>query len=167
MSEQKQTDKQLNDYLAGKSDISSLYQQLETNEPSHRIDARIFAAAREDHGKSAEIIPLRHRRWTIPASIAAVLIVGISVLWWQNKRIPDQIESIESAAPPRDTTTLPQLDDTSRVYESAEAWLDAILKLHQNGDEARASAEYKKFRQAYPNYPIDSERFKPLQQYDR
>ena len=167
MSEQNQNDKQMNDYLAGKSAISRLYQQIETDEPSPGTDAKILSAAKDSHDNIAKIAIPKKQNWPIPAAIAALLILGVSVFWWQYTRIPEPVENIQSAAPPHETVPLQQLEGSLQEYATAEEWLDAILKLHQAGNRDLAGTEFRKFRQTYPTYRIEAERFKALQEYEK
>lgn len=161
MTDQKTDETILGDYLRGKSAFSDLYQRLSANEPSAGTDATILAAA-----KRATSAKSRHRHWAIPAAIAALLLVGISLLWWQQQS-SELTTNKESAAPPSTGTLPQQIDRTLHNNPIADQWLVKILKLHNAGNTAEAAKEYKKFRQTYPAYSIDQQRFGALQQYDK
>lgn len=167
MAEQKTEDKLLSDYLAGKSGLSGLYQQIPADNPNATTDELILAAARGKGRTEQKVLPLRHLRWTIPVAIAAMLIISVSVLWWQYAEPPQLIDSKQSAAPPHETTLPQEIDSKLHENAAAEQWLEKILKLHLAGHHEQASEEYKKFRQLYPAYSIDAERFGTLQIYDK
>lgn len=162
MTEQNTTDKQLNDYLSGKSPLSGLYQQLTADEPSAKTDAVILAEAR--HEKKSKP---RGLHWRIPAAIAAMLIVGISLLWWQQKQTPSPTDYKESAAPTRPGSLPQHIDRNLHDNPAADQWLERILTLHTAGKTAQAAAEFKKFRDVYPAYTLDTRRFGDLRQYDQ
>jgi hypothetical protein len=161
MTEQKTDDTHLNVYLTGKSALSDRYQQLPADRPSAHLDNAILTAAkREIHAK-------QHRlRWILPAAIAAMLIIGVSVLWWQQFKTPVPIDNKESGAPPQESVLPQQIDRSLHNNPAADRWLVQILKLHTDGKTAQAAEEFKKFRQAYPAYTVDQQRFGALQQYD-
>lgn len=153
---------QLDEYLSGRSALSDRYRQLDAGQPSQDIDTNILQAART--GLSAR----RHRRrWVVPLAIAATLLLGISVLWWQQHPTPSALNNTESAAPTPDKTLPTQVDRSLHDNSVADQWLSRILKLQQAGKSAQAAAEFKKFRKAYPLYSIDQERFGALQKYDQ
>jgi len=162
MTEHHDHDKQLDDYLHGKSSVSELYQQLSVDEPDAKTDTAILAAA-HDATKSKP----RHLSWPIPAAIAALLVLGVSLLWWQHTQTPTAINSKESAAPAQQGSLQQQIDSTLHDNPTADQWLEQILKLHSAGKTAQAASEFKKFRQAYPAYTLDRSRFGELQQYDK
>jgi hypothetical protein len=92
-------DKILDEYLAGKSHLSDSYKNIATDLPGLDIDTSILAASRRE--VSARPKPLgteRWRKWQVPLSIAAVLVISASLTLtmtdFQNKS--DQIP-IESA----------------------------------------------------------------------
>lgn len=162
MTEQNSNDKPLNAYLTGKTTLSDAYQQLPADEPRVDTDVTILAAAkRETNAKR------RHQRWTIPSAIAAMLVIGVSLLWWQQNKTPDLLSNKESAAPAQEKTLPQQVDSTLHQNPVADRWLEQILKLHQAGKTTQAAAEFKKFREAYPAYSMDMDRFAALQQYDK
>lgn len=162
MTERKHNDQPLDDYLNGKSPISDHYRQLDGSQPGADIDARILQAARrEAHARQTR------RHWRVPLAIAATLVLGISILWWQQHPTTPPLNSTQSAAPSPDKSLPDQVDRSLHDNPAADQWLSRILKLQQAGKTAQAAAEFKKFRQAYPAYSIDQQRFGALQQYDQ
>ena len=57
------------------SEVSERYRPNAQDEPSARLDAAVLAAARREVGQ-----PRRRRNWQMPASIAAVLVIGVSLV---------------------------------------------------------------------------------------
>jgi hypothetical protein len=57
------------------SEVSESYRASAQDEPPARLDAAVLAAARREVEK-----PVKRRNWQMPASIAAVLVIGISLV---------------------------------------------------------------------------------------
>lgn len=81
------------------AEVSLRYRETAGAEPSARIDAAILAAARREARR-----PAVARNWRVPAAVAAVLVIGVSVSLLTR-------EGIE---------TLPPLDQTHRQAEVAK-----------------------------------------------
>lgn len=162
MTESHHHDKHLDEHLRGKSAVSNLYQKLHADEPASQTDAAILAAARHTARSKS-----RRAGWMIPAAIAAILIIGISLVWWRQYQTPTPIDIQESAAPTQPGSLLQQIDRSLHDNPAADQWLERILKLHTDGKTGQAAAEFKKFRRAFPAYSLDPQRFGELQQYDK
>jgi hypothetical protein len=162
MTEHNAEDKRLNDYLSGKSPLSALYQQLPADAPNAHTDAAILAAAKHAHTTKP-----RYLRWALPAAIAAILLLGVSLLWWQQTQPPGLSNNTQSAAPAPEQTLPQQLDRTLHNNPQADQWLEQILKLHKAGKTVQAAKEFHRFRKAYPAYSMDLQRFGALQVYDK
>lgn len=68
-------DKELNDYLQGNSELSRRYQRDKASGPPAHLDKLILDAAKN------EIKPRHMPRWTVPLSIAAVMVIGVSIVF--------------------------------------------------------------------------------------
>jgi heat shock protein HslJ len=68
-------DKELNDYLQGNSELSQRYQRDKGSGPPTYLDKLILDAAKN------EIKPHHMPRWTVPLSIAAVMVIGVSIVF--------------------------------------------------------------------------------------
>jgi hypothetical protein len=66
-------DSQLDDYLAGRSEVSRVYRQLPADLPSPTLDEKIQAAARRE-------LQRRRPRWLRPLSAAAIMLLSLGVL---------------------------------------------------------------------------------------
>ena len=68
-------DKEMNDYLQGNSELSQRYQRDKGSGPPVHLDNLILDAAKN------EIKPRHMPRWTVPLSIAAVMVIGVSIVF--------------------------------------------------------------------------------------
>ncbi|NIN34520.1 MAG: META domain-containing protein [Gammaproteobacteria bacterium] len=68
-------DKELNDYLQGNSELSQRYQPDKGSGPPAHLDKLILDAAKN------EIKPPHMPRWTVPLSIAAVMVIGVGIVF--------------------------------------------------------------------------------------
>ncbi len=68
-------DKELNDYLQGNSELSQRYQRDKGSGPPAHLDKLILDAAKN------EIQPRHMLRWTVPLSIAAVMVIGVGIVF--------------------------------------------------------------------------------------
>src|SRR6266850_2081567 len=75
-----------------RSDLSGRYRAGSTEEPRAHLDAAIFAAARREVARSRFT-----RNWHLPASIAAVLVIGVS-LALMTSEIGDPLPPVDKSA---------------------------------------------------------------------
>ncbi|HZF24482.1 MAG TPA: hypothetical protein VE030_13570 [Burkholderiales bacterium] len=75
-----------------RSDLSGRYRAGSTEEPRAHLDAAIFAAARREVARSRFT-----RNWHLPASIAAVLVIGVS-LALMTSEIEDPLPPVDKSA---------------------------------------------------------------------
>jgi len=74
-------DKILKEYLSGGSGVSRAYRQQVKDEPSAAVDEAIRAAAkREVHSAPRPIVNPFGRHWTVPASLAAMLLLSVGLV---------------------------------------------------------------------------------------
>lgn len=162
MTEQHHDDKHLHDDLGSQSPLSRLYQQLPADAPSANTDETILAAARHATRRKA-----RFTRWSLPMAIAAMLLIGLSLLWWQQYQAPSPLNNTVSEAPVTQQASPQKLDQSLHNNPAADHWLEQILKLHKAGKTVQAAEQFHRFRKAYPVYTIDAQRFGALQAYDK
>ena len=74
-------DKVLKEYLSGKSSLSRTYRQQAKEEPSSAVDDAVRTAARRELNAGPQHIanPFGYQ-WAVPASLAAMLILGIGLV---------------------------------------------------------------------------------------
>ena len=141
-------DKALKDYLQGGSDLSRRYHAGEAEPPAH-LDAAIIKAARSATTKRNG---LQTRSWYVPLSLAAVVVIGVSIVFrlyeYQGNQLlsepeRDQLfDSIKSgkevrqgaaappgmvASPPQTTQPVPDKDDVKN-----ETRKGAVLEEQEN-----------------------------------
>ncbi|MDQ2694585.1 MAG: hypothetical protein M3Z21_04255 [Pseudomonadota bacterium] len=162
-------DRDLDDFLAGRSSLEELYRQTRDPVPPPELDRRIVAAA---HRAAAR--PGAMWRWTLPAALAAVLVLAVSLTPLLIRERDLEPESAPSAAlkiPPPPPTTRQEADaarpaEESRARlpaaaspapetqpESPQQWLEAIAELRRQGRDAEAEASLREFRRRYPDHP--------------
>lgn len=167
-------DRDLDDFLAGRSSLEDLYRQTRDPVPPPELDRRIVAAARQ-----AAARPGAMRRWTLPAALAAVLVLAVSLtplLIRERGLEPDSAPSASlKIQPPPPTVrqeadaSLPAEESRGRMpaaaappareaqpeapIRSPERWLEDIAGLRRQGRDAEAAANLREFRRHYPDYP--------------
>jgi hypothetical protein len=82
---------------AVRSEVSARYRAGSTEEPPARLDAAILESARREAAR-----PRFSRNWHVPASIAAVLVIGVSIAL--------MVRDIEEPLPPLDQSAQRQLE---------------------------------------------------------
>ncbi len=179
MAERKQDDRLLDEYLRGDSALARAYRETGREEPPAHLDAAILAQAR------AATAPRRggKPRWLMPLSLAATVVLSIGVVLLMSKPgvAPEPMEVPPSAAPapavtekapvvtpkavvtpkempavtPKETPRFEPREAVIPPTKSPEVWLAEIGALRKAGKHAEADAELEKFRQRYPDYPLD------------
>jgi len=83
-------DRGLEDYLAGGSELSEAYRRLGREEPEGRLDQSILSAARHHVDVEHQVAhsPFS-RNWVVPASLAAVLALSVSVVLLMTQPAPE------------------------------------------------------------------------------
>lgn len=113
--------------------LDRLYQQLEPEQPPADLDAEIRAHARRPlQPEAPNVTPRRHglRRWGIPLSTAAVMVLGLSLFF----RAYEQ----QSSAPAPASTPTPAAE---LLQEPAPAVSDAAgAAVPETGSQAKAEA---------------------------
>jgi hypothetical protein len=93
-------------YLRGESTLSHLYRQTMASQPPAALDAAVLTAARQ----AVYLHPQRvwWRRWIVPVSVAAVVVLSLSMVtwWWEeistgltDARHPNPAQTHAPAAP--------------------------------------------------------------------
>jgi len=90
MSDPDTQDRGLEDYLAGGSALSGAYRRLAREEPEERLDQTVLSAARHHVEVQREVAhsPFS-RKWVVPASLAAVLVLCVSVVLLMTPPAPE------------------------------------------------------------------------------
>lgn len=85
MSKHEQSDKALNDYLEGCSEISGCYRSVNKAEPASLLDEKILSAAKQavsgtESNRSNSKFKFSHSSWAKSLSVAAVITLSISLI---------------------------------------------------------------------------------------
>jgi hypothetical protein len=155
--------------------LGERYRALGREQPPPELDARILDAARR-----AAPSRLGRRRWMLPASIAALVVLSVGVaLQVQRERtdVADQpatpAEAGKASAPsasggvmrapalkrklqdlPARSAAQPGRLSGQSVEASPEQWLTQITDLRREGRDDEADRELAKFHRRFPDYRI-------------
>lgn len=89
-------DRELDDYLAGRSPLSARYRAASRETPAPELDRAILEHARAVVRQPSTAKPSWQQRWAVPVGIAATLVVGVDLAW----RVSDRARSEEAASAP-------------------------------------------------------------------
>ncbi len=109
-------DRELDDFLAGRSELSRLYRDDAANvRAPAALDAAVLAAAQTAAAVTGKPMTRRWRRWRLPLSLAASMLVGIGVLR-EARQLPaplpqsaDALAVAAAVAPPVEPAPAPAL----------------------------------------------------------
>lgn len=126
------------DYLRGNSPISQAYHDLPAEEPGAALDAAILAAARREVQAQPQAIgtATRRRRWAIPQSLAATVLVGIGAALMLRQMGDEPLRVPEQPAPAMSAPARPAEAEVRLRNEEAEV----RLRKEESAVKARAPA---------------------------
>lgn len=127
--------------------LDRLYREAAGEAPPAHLDAAILAAARREVGARPRALAPALRRWYVPVSIAAVVVVSVSLVMlvreeggvqMREAQVPEAaMRRIEPAAAPPTQPTLAEAE-SSRVQPQAAA--PERLRRQESRDDARYPA---------------------------
>ena len=186
MVERKKDDRLLDEYLRGGSPLSRVYRETGREEPPAHLDAAILAQAKAAVGarrsKPRWFMPLSLAA-TVVLSVGVVLLMSREGVTPVPMETPSPIPDASTPKPTAPTTPVVTPKATvvpkeapvvtpkevprfePRVFtpkevpagKTLEQWLAGIEALRKAGKHAEADAELAKFRQRYPDYPLDKQ----------
>ena len=113
--EGKKADKELDEFLKGTSELSSLYRDASNEVVPAHLDDAVLRLAREDVDQSNRtVLSPFSGNWKVPASLAAVLVLSVTVILKMENSGPLTVEN-EIASPALSNT--PQHDTESTLNE--------------------------------------------------
>jgi len=158
----KQNDSDFEDYLAGKSPLSEIYQRSPSAGPSQAIDQTILAAARAEtqHTPSRTATVGNKFNWYVPMAMAASLIVAVGVVRFYFIDVDDNTsgEIAINTADPMDKS----IGISAAGRSSPERILDSISELLAHSQTDKAKEQYDAFTILFPKYKIDYQRYPNL-----
>lgn len=114
--------------------VSQAYQTLDKETTPAALDENILAAARREVGSRPQKVSFS-RRWAIPVSIAAVIVLSVSLFTMQ--QIPTPLETT-SAPKPEPAISIPY---STPLMEEQEARTDSVEKKQETRLEQRSVAK--------------------------
>lgn len=157
MAEQPSSDTEFEDFLKGKSPLSSAYQQTSGTGPSEHIDNTILNAARDEVSKKRSGASNKGYNWFVPMALAASIIVAVGVI-----RIYFDNSATDSEQIAGNSNNAAQSDITAAGKSSPERMLDHISKLVDQSKMDLASEQYQAFVDLFPDYEIDFKKYPNL-----
>ena len=100
--------------------IDRLYREAERSEPPAHVDAAILAAARREVGSRPRALSSAVRRWRVPVSIAALVVLSVSLVTLVQHEGGGDLVPVDSGPPPA-----PKQSDKAPPPEAAAAQPDA------------------------------------------
>ena len=99
--------------------LDRLYRAAGREEPPTHLDAAILAAARREVGARPRPLSSTLRRWRVPVSIAAVLVLSVSLVTLVREEGGDQLMQTPPPAPanPPDAQTVPTVPATPEMTQ--------------------------------------------------
>jgi hypothetical protein len=98
--------------------LSRLYHEASTEGPSPAVDAAILAAARQQVAAPRRRERSRWSRWLVPASLAAMLVVGVSTSLLIQREYPERLQDNTAGPVPSRQESPPANTAASGVLES-------------------------------------------------
>lgn len=147
MTEQRNQEDKFAAYLSGKTELSRIYQQSETDGPGELIDQRILSAARQSVKTTAITRKNARRHWLFPVVIAASLAIITITVVLKYQTTPEQH---------------PERGLTSNLKPDPAHLLVEIVELSKQGKKREAAEQLEIFKQLYPDYEFDYQRFPEL-----
>lgn len=143
--------------------IERLYREAAREEPPARLDAAILAAGRREVGAGPRSLASRLRRWHVPVSIAAVVMVSVTLVILlreeEDKRNgAPPVQAIPTpadwpAAPPARPTPPEVAKETTRSRDSAT---ESLRQKSRDDSEAAARSELAADSRPEPAPPVAS-----------
>jgi hypothetical protein len=144
----------LNEHYAGGANgdaerdprLDRLYREAGRESPPTRLDAAILAAARREAGARPRSVSSTLRRWHVPVSVAAVVIVSVTLVILVREEQAERIEEVpvpaaatsaDQAAAPR---TQPTPAEATRETAAQPGLAAPALQRQESRDDARFSA---------------------------
>jgi hypothetical protein len=100
--------------------LDRLYAHVGREEPPAHLDAAIRAAARQAVGARPQALGAQLRRWGVPISIAAVVVVSVSLVTLMREEGAGRLEESYSPAKPKAPATAPPAGAPVKAQDRAE-----------------------------------------------
>jgi hypothetical protein len=145
----------LDEYLRGDTALSRRYRRESAPAPPHVLDRRVLRLSRQAQRTSPCLQPLAFAACVL-LSVALVLAM---VFGPAARRTDDNTPRLVRVAARAEMPPNVSLNRKAQLYGSdlsrarpAKVWLADIAALRRAGRNVEADAEYRRFRNAYPDY---------------
>ncbi|MEA3195974.1 MAG: hypothetical protein QOF32_26 [Gammaproteobacteria bacterium] len=145
----------LEEYLRGASALSRQYRREYAPTPPHALDRRVRWISRGARRKSPCLAPLAFAA-SVLLSVALVLAIVFGPQTAKHTNDAPRLVRVAAHASPNAS-----LDHRLQLYSTdpqrapaPTLWLTEITALRRAGRHAEADAELRRFRHAYPAYPL-------------
>lgn len=152
-------EQEFDEFMSGKTELSRLYQQLDNNGPSEFTDKQIISAAHSAIGAQRHGASTNGLRWYIPAAIAASLAVLAVLVVFQFKTDVNAPLDVAEHGTEREIN--------SNIKHDPARLLAVIVQLQKDGKLKQASDQFAAFKQLYPDFVIDFEKYPELKSFDK
>ena len=106
-------------------EISELYRQASRDTPPAHLDDAILALAKREAGAKPKAVSPFGGQWTLPFSLAAVIVLSVSVITLVEKESPPNVaESVEAFSPHQEDTAKPAVKDDALAEEKTAPHLE-------------------------------------------
>lgn len=160
MTKQHTPEQEFDEFMSGKTELSRLYQQLDSNGPSEFTDKQIMSAARRAAKAHRQGAGTNGIRWYIPVAIAAslALLTVLAVFHFQSDvQAPSDIA--EHGTQEREIN--------SNLKHDPARLLAVIVQLQKDGKSKQANDQFIAFKQLYPDFIIDFEKYPELKSLEK
>jgi hypothetical protein len=162
----------LDEFVRGDSALSRQYRRESAPTPPHALDRRVLGLLRareaDAHGTAQRLTSsLAPLAFAASALLSVAMVLAI-VFGPQTTRRVDDAPRLVRVAAHADAATHPSLDRRLRLYSSdpklaraPSAWLADIAALRRAGRNSEADAEWRRFRNTYPDYSTGEPAIRP------
>lgn len=150
MSPEERDDELLQEYLEGDSALARLYRQGADEQPGRDLDARIRAHAHNAlaHNKRVAHSPFA-RNWMVPTSLAAVLVLSVTVVVLMPEPVevpgPETVNAMPEAVITRERPARAADAELEPAADSAVAPAEAAKRRKQASDDGAAGGRAAEF----------------------
>ena len=149
----------LDEYLRGDTALSRRYRRESAPMPPHVLDRRVLRLCRQPERTAQRLSPCLQPLAFAACVLLSVALVLAMVFGPAARRMDDNAPRLVRVAARTDMTSSVSLNRRAPLYSNdlsrarpAKVWLADIAALRRAGRNVEADAEYRRFRNAYPDY---------------
>jgi hypothetical protein len=149
----------LEEYLRGDTALSRRYRRESAPAPPHALDRRVLRLSRQAERTAQRLSPCLQPLAFAACVLLSVALVLAMVFGPAARRMDDNTPRLVRVAARAEVPPNVSLNRKAQLYGSdlsrarpAKVWLADIAALRRAGRNVEADAEYRRFRNAYPDY---------------